>query len=134
MYNSDLVNARIRDTSKSKERVLSKLKINSFSLQLVYFLIETQVTGYGLVNNSPFIWCMAKLGAKHYITISLWTKSIDLHTHKMSACFVHVHLCLQHSKTGFSSSWINCTQEILSLRGISNIRHVQDIKKQTKYM
>jgi hypothetical protein len=67
MFNSDLVNARIRDTSKYHERVLNELKTNSFSLQLVYFLIETQVTGDALVNvdYSPFIWCMAKLGAKH---------------------------------------------------------------------
>ena len=31
---------RIRDTSKSHERVLIELKINLFSLQLVYFLNE----------------------------------------------------------------------------------------------
>jgi hypothetical protein len=50
MYNSDLVNTRIRVTSKSHECVLNELKINSVSQELVYFLIETQVTGYALVN------------------------------------------------------------------------------------
>jgi hypothetical protein len=49
MYNNDLVNT-IRDTSKSHERVLNELKINLFSLQLVYFLIETQMTFYALVS------------------------------------------------------------------------------------
>jgi hypothetical protein len=57
-----------------------ELKINLFSLQLVYFFIETQVSFYALVSvdNNPFIWCMVKLGAKKYIAIfrrmiSLWT-------------------------------------------------------------
>ena len=49
------------------EQPLNELKINLF----VYFLNETQVTFYALVSvdNSPFIWCVAKLGANHYITI-----------------------------------------------------------------
>ena len=91
MYNNDLVNTRVRDTSKSHERVLNELKINLFSLHLVYFLIETEVTFYALVSvdNSPFIWCMAKLGANHYITIftrmiSLWTNLLTCtHTRKV---------------------------------------------------
>jgi hypothetical protein len=47
-----------------------KKRNHSFSQQLVYFLIETRVKGYALVDldNSPIISWMAKLSAKHYIT------------------------------------------------------------------
>ena len=64
MYNNDLVNTRIRDTSKSHERVLNELKINLFSLQLVYFLNETQMTFYALVSvdNNPFYLVFGETG------------------------------------------------------------------------
>jgi hypothetical protein len=74
MYNNDLLNTRIRDTSKSHERVLNELEINLFSLQLVYFLIETQVTFYALVSvdNSPLIGHFRNRGQRTAES-GLWT-------------------------------------------------------------
>jgi hypothetical protein len=133
MCNNDLVNTRIRDTSKSHERVLNKLKMKLFSLHLVYFLIQTEVTFYALVSvdNSPFIWCMAKLGANHYIEWYLFGLIYwPAHTQeKYSACLVQVklHVCLQHSENDVSNSWI------LKLHAVSHIYGTYKMVYQQKW-